>query len=76
MIQLNIEALTAEKKQLDDNLRELCSFTRSYKFDSVPFMEQERMNMQKHLMLSYSAILGERIAYIHLISDDKAKGKK
>jgi hypothetical protein len=50
-----------EKVDLDVKLEKLCFFTRGDIFPTLPVMEQERLNMQKHLMLAYSAVLGERI---------------
>lgn len=51
-----------EKAELDERLDKLCLFSNSNTFASLPIAEQERMNTQRHLMCSLSAVLGARIA--------------
>ena len=52
-----------EKAALDEKLEKLCLFCyRAKTFESLPIMEQERLNQQRHVMTVYSAILGARIA--------------
>lgn len=51
-----------EKEELDDRLEKLCLFCYGRTFQTLPLMERERLNQQRHLMMNYSAILGARIA--------------
>lgn len=51
-----------EKAALDTKLDALCAFSNDPFFAKLPWAEQERMNVQRHLMCGYSAILGARIA--------------
>lgn len=56
------ERAIQEKKELDERLEKLCLFSHSRTFASLPILEQERMNVQRHLMTLYSSVLGARIA--------------
>lgn len=51
-----------EKADLDEKLDKLCLFSNSRTFASLPIIEQERLNCQRHAMCMYSSILGARIA--------------
>lgn len=51
-----------EKAALDQKLEALCLFSYGRTFETLPLMERERLNMQRHLMTCYSAVLGARIA--------------
>lgn len=51
-----------EKAELDEKLEKLCLFCYGRTFETLPLMERERLNQQRHIMTSYSAILGARIA--------------
>ena len=51
-----------EKAELDEKLEKLCLFCYGHTFETLPLMERERLNQQRHIMTSYSAILGARIA--------------
>ncbi len=56
------QRVVEEKEQLDARLEKLCLFCYSQAFESLPLLERERLNMQRHLMTCYSAVLGARIA--------------
>lgn len=56
------QRVVQEKAELDEKLERLCLFCYGRTFESLPLMERERLNQQRHLMVSYSAILGARIA--------------
>lgn len=51
-----------EKTALDENLEKLCLFCYGRTFETLPLLERERLNVQRHLMCQYSAVLGARIA--------------
>ena len=51
-----------EKRELDERLEKLCLFSNGNTFPTLPILEQERLNTQRHLMCILSAVLGERIA--------------
>ena len=51
-----------EKLELDEKLDKLCLFSNGNTFATLPIMEQERLNTQRHLMCLLSAVLGERIS--------------
>ena len=51
-----------EKATLDENLEKLCLFTNGNTFPTLPIMEQERLNTQRHLMCALSGVLGARIS--------------
>lgn len=51
-----------EKRELDERLEKLCLFSNGNTFPTLPILEQERLNTQRHLMCMLSAVLGERIA--------------
>lgn len=51
-----------EKADLDAKREKLVAFTHSDAFAALPFLEQERMNTQAHLMTAYSGVLADRIA--------------
>jgi hypothetical protein len=56
------QRVVQEKAELDEKLEKLCLFCYSRTFEELPLMERERLNQQRHIMTSYSAILGARIA--------------
>lgn len=58
----HLERVVTEKNELDEKLEKLCLFAHSQTFAGLPLIEQERMNLQRHLMTGYSAVLGARIA--------------
>jgi len=51
-----------EKIEIDARREKLGEFKNTKQFTMLPWQEQERMNTQAHLMTTYSAVLGERIA--------------
>lgn len=51
-----------EKAALDEKIAKLAAFYDSPRFRPVNPTEQWRLTTQLHMMVSYSAILGERIA--------------
>ena len=56
------ERVVTEKKELDENIEKLNTFTDGDFFKTLPLMEQSRLARQLHAMTTYSEILGERIA--------------
>jgi hypothetical protein len=56
------QRVVEEKADLDAKLERLCNFCWGPQFDALPVMERERLNLQRHTMTTYSAILGARIA--------------
>ena len=57
------QRVVTEKAELDEKLENLCLFCcYGRTFETLPLMERERLNQQRHVMTSYSAILGARIA--------------
>ena len=56
------QRVVQEKSELDEKLEKLCLFCYGRTFETLPLMERERLNQQRHIMTSYSAILGARIA--------------
>lgn len=64
-----------EKRELDERLEKLCLFSNGNTFLTLPIMEQERMNTQRHLMCMLSAVLGERIAAFTAAEAEKARGR-
>lgn len=51
-----------EKAQLDERLAKLSTFFRTVSFEHLLDTEQQFLTTQMHLMVSYSAVLGARIA--------------
>lgn len=58
----HIQRVIAEKAQLDSKREKLGHYKKTIRFERLPWQEQELLNTQAHLMTSYSAVLGERIA--------------
>jgi len=56
------ERVVKEKAELDEKLEALCLFCHGRTFETLPLMERERLNQQRHTMTVYSSILGARIA--------------
>lgn len=51
-----------EKKELDDRIKKLASFTKGPIILELPTDEQDRLTCQRRIMIEYSRILGSRIA--------------
>ena len=56
------QRVVEEKTELDEKIRKLGSFLTTSMFKDLPGDEQTRLSSQWGIMMSYSRILGERIA--------------
>lgn len=66
MIQEYQQRVIDEKAALDEKLSKLGAYLNKPHFTSLHYSEQQRMTTQMHLMVSYSAVLGARIAAFEL----------
>jgi hypothetical protein len=62
MIEPYQQRVIDEKRELDEKITKLDAFLNTATFDALDDAEQNRMNCQEDYMISYSRVLGERIA--------------
>lgn len=66
-LQLHLQRVVTEKAELDEKIDKLAAFIETFDkpfsvFAMLPEPERQRLYAQRRAMVTYSAILGERIA--------------